>query len=143
LLPVPETHGHHKAATMLALEAVSMLPKEQRPVILGTSTSEKKDTSKTNFLQLKEYALTAIKKNVAPFVFDRTVRFGYKNMLDYKIVVNWEIAEHKSQGTSQMGMNSGDFENFWYFNLNDVTGIEKTRKLFEQLKTAPYPVKTY
>jgi hypothetical protein len=80
---------------------------------------------------------------VTPFVLDRTTKFGFKNSLDYRIIVNWEIAEHKSQGTMQLGMNHGDYENFWYFKLNDDAGIEKTRKLFDALKKVPYPSKTY
>ena len=37
LLPVPETHAHHKAATMLALRTVQSLPQNQRPIVLGLS----------------------------------------------------------------------------------------------------------
>ncbi len=143
LLPVPETHGHHKAATMLALEVVNQQTKDQRPIILGTRDSEIKDTVGAQFSRLKDYELTAVNKNVAPFVLDRTTKFGYKNSLDYKIIVNWEIAEHKSQGTMQLQMNRNDYEKFWYFQLNDEAGIEKTRKLFEKLKHVPYPVKSY
>lgn len=64
-------------------------------------------------------------------------------MLNYQIVVNWEIAEHKSQGVMQLGMNYGDYEQFFYFALNGKKGLEKTRQLFEQLKIIPYPEKTY
>lgn len=143
LLPVAETHGHHKAATMLALETINNLAKEKRPIILGITDSEKNDTAKTVFTQLKNYSLTEVNKSVPPFVLDRTTKFGYKNSLDYKIIVNWEIAEHKSQGTMQLGMNRGDLENFWYFKINDESGIERTKKLFEELKKVPYPSKTY
>jgi LmbE family N-acetylglucosaminyl deacetylase len=143
LLPVPGTHGHHKAATMLALEIVNALPMEKRPVILGMSTSGKQDTIKTEFTRLKNYTLTEVNENIQPFVVDRTVKFGYKNSLDYKIILNWEVAEHKSQGTIQMEMNQGDYENFWYFKLNGASGIEKTKKLFDELKKVPYPEKIY
>ena len=34
-LPFDEMHGHHKAATILALEAVQALPEPERPVVLG------------------------------------------------------------------------------------------------------------
>src|SRR6185436_3727759 len=44
LLPVPETHGHHKAATMIALDVVNELPKESRPIILGVDDSGKNDS---------------------------------------------------------------------------------------------------
>ena len=101
------------------------------------------DTIHTAFEQLKDYKETAIRKNTPLFTLDRTVKFGYKNSLDYKVIVNWEIAEHKSQGTMQLAMNRGDYENFWYFNINGDRGIEKTTQLFEELKKVPYPSKTY
>jgi len=143
LLPLPETHGHHKAATILALQTVEQLPEEQKPIILGNSTSNKSDTARTVFEQLKDYKETAINKNAPVFMLDRTVKFGYKNTLDYMTILNWCIAEHKSQGTMQGQYNKGDFENFWYFNINSEKGIEKTRLLFEELKKVPYPSKTY
>ncbi len=141
-LPVPGTHGHHKAAAMLALETVNNLPKEQRPIILGMSNSSKGDSAKEEFTQLKDYVLTAVNKNVGAFVLDRTTKFGYKDALSYKIIVNWETAEHKSQGTIQAEKVS-DYENFSYFKINEDSGIEKTKKLFDELKKIPYPVKTY
>ena len=143
LLPVPETHGHHKAATMLALQTADQLPDEQKPIVLGVSDSNKDDTVHTTFDQLKDYKETAIDKNAPLFTMDRTTKFGFKKSLDYKVIVNWEIAEHKSQGTMQLAMNRGDYENFWYFKINGNKGIEKTRVLFEELKKVPYPTKTY
>lgn len=143
LLPVPETHGQHKAATILALQTAEQLPAEQKPIVLGAKTSSKTDSLQYVFTQLKEYKETAIDKNAPVFELDRTVRFGYKNALDYKVIVNWAIAEHKSQGTMQMEMSHGDFENFWYFSINDEAGIPKTQILFEELKKVPYPTKTY
>ncbi|MEO8088614.1 MAG: PIG-L family deacetylase [Bacteroidota bacterium] len=143
LLPTPGTHGHHKAATMLALQCVEQLPEENKPIVLAGSTSSKNDTVPLVFKQLKDYRETAIKENVPLFVFDRSVKFGFKDALSYKIVVNWAVAEHKSQGTIQNELYRDDFENFWYFNINNEKGIEKTRLLFEELKKIPYPVKTY
>ena len=40
LLPTPGTHGHHKAATILALEAVAALPEHARPVALGATVED-------------------------------------------------------------------------------------------------------
>ncbi len=143
LLPVPETHGHHKAATMLALQSAEQLPDEQKPIVLGVSLSSKEDTVQPIFEQLKDYKETAIHKDAPVFTMDRTAKFGFKKSLDYKVIVNWEIAEHKSQGTMQLAMNRGDLENFWYFKINGDKGIEKTRLLFEELKRVPYPEKRY
>jgi LmbE family N-acetylglucosaminyl deacetylase len=141
LLPVPETHAHHKAATMLALRTVQALPQSQRPIVLGVSVSNVKDTFQ--FQQLKNYSETRIEGKDAMYSFDKTVGFGYKNKLSYKIIVNWEIAEHKSQGTMQLAMNMGDYEIYWFFSQNNPSGKEKCKAFFESLKTIPYKAKEY
>jgi hypothetical protein len=143
LLPIPTTHGGHKAATICGLESVKNLKPENRPIILGATVSEKKDTAVFKFNELAGYPLTKINADVPLFVFDRTTKFGFKNTLDYKIIANWEIAEHKSQGAMQRGMNSGDYENFWYYALNNKDGVQKTQELFNRLKVINYKVKTY
>jgi len=142
LLPVPETHAHHKAATMLALRTVQQLPVSQRPIVLGVTGSSLKDTTTVQFEQLKNYAETKVEKGTV-YSFDKSTPFGYKNKLSYKIVVNWEIAEHKSQGTMQLAMNYGDLENYWYFAINPAEGKEKCKAFFEQLKKIPYKTKEY
>ncbi|MFI5140382.1 MAG: PIG-L family deacetylase, partial [Sphingobacteriales bacterium] len=84
LLPVPGTHGGHKAATICALETVKNLKSDFKPIVLGGSMSSKKDTVKTSFSELSGYPVTKIKPGIPLFTFDRTVKFGFKNMLDYK-----------------------------------------------------------
>lgn len=143
LLPTPETHAHHKAATLLALRTIQSLPKEQRPIILGVTGAVKTDTSKYSFSQLKDYTITRVEGNAPLFFFDKSVKFGFKDALSYKIIVNWEIAEHKSQGTMQLAMNQGDLEQFWYFSMNGLAGVEKCNQFFERLKFIPYKPKKY
>ena len=143
LLPTDGTHGHHKSATILALQTVQELPAEQRPVVLGVSDSTKGDTAATRFSMLAKYPETKVSSGKPSFFFDRTAKFGFKNALDYKIVVNWLIAEHKSQGTMQTGMNRGDIEQFWFFDINDPAKMEETKQLFERLKPIPFPKKEY
>jgi len=143
LLPVPSTHGGHKAATLLALRAVKDMPLSKRPIVLGLTGSSKKDTVSTTFEQLKDYTESKVMGHSAMFSFDKTTPFGYKNQLTYKIIVNWEIAEHKSQGTMQLYMNGGDYENFWYFAVSLPDGIIKCKALFEALKKIPYKPKEY
>lgn len=143
LLPVPETHAHHKAAGILSLRVIQSLPAQQRPVILGVTGSSKNDTAMIRFQQLKDYTETKVEGNGPAFQFDKSVSFGYKNKLNYKVVVNWEIAEHKSQGTMQLAMNAGDFENYWWFAINDPSAKEKCKAFFESLKVIPYKTKTY
>jgi hypothetical protein len=143
LLPVPETHAHHKAATILALRTVQALPSDQRPAVLGVSGSSLKDTTPIQFDQLGNYTETRVEGNTAMFSFDKSVPFGYKDKLTYKIIVNWEIAEHKSQGTMQLAMNYGDLENYWFFSMNNEGGAEKCKALFESLKKIPYRKREY
>ena len=143
LLPTPETHGGHKAATLLALRAVQSLPMAQRPIIMGVSVSSKTDTAIQKFTQLKSYTETKINADTAQYRFDRSAPFGYKGKLNYKIVVNWEIAEHKSQGTMQLAINMGDYENFWFFALNKPEDKAKCNTLFDRLKTLSYKTREY
>jgi hypothetical protein len=143
LLPVPGTHGGHKAATLLALRAVKDLPESQRPIILGVTGSARTDTTFTKFTQLKSYTETKTDADTAQYKFDMSVPFGYKNALNYKIIVNWEIAEHKSQGTMQLYMNHGDYEDFWYFAINNPSDRVKCAAFFDQLKKIPYKTREY
>ncbi len=134
VLPTPETHGHHKGATILALQTVNELKEGKRPIVLGAGVSSIKDTSRTSFSGLDQFPITAVTMGDYSFTTDRTVTFGFKNQLSYKIIVNWEIAEHKSQGSMQTFMGRGDFENFWYFDVNGEAGKLKTSVLFDRLK---------
>jgi LmbE family N-acetylglucosaminyl deacetylase len=143
LLPTQDTHGHHKAATILALQTVSALTVEQRPVILGCTVTDKTDTAKTNFIGLSGYPLTTVKSGKPLFMFDRTQKFGFKDNLNYKVIVNWLISEHKSQGVMQLGMNRGDVENFWFFDINSPTLIPKIEQFFESLKKNNFKKKEY
>ena len=138
-LPIPETHGHHKSATILALRAVQGLPVPEKPVILGAFIAGKADTTTITFAGLPGYPETQVKPDLPPFTFDRTRRFGFNDRLNYQIVVNWLIAEHKTQGTMQLLMNRGDLELFWLYALNPDAAVEKTRTLFERLQALPAP----
>ena len=88
------------------------------------------------------YPITNVSDTI-PFMFDRTAKFGFRDALDYKIIVNWLIAEHKSQGTMQLLMNQGDYENYWYLDINDPSKKQKTAELFEKLKVNNFKVKEY
>lgn len=144
LLPTEETHGHHKGSTILALEAVRDLPRGvKRPVVLGASVSGKNDTTSFRFTGLKGYPLTSVRSGMPLAQFDRTQKFGYRDRLDYRIVVNWLIAEHKSQGTMQMLINQGDIENFWFFDMNDPAAAQWTSSLFAQLVGNRFEKKEY
>lgn len=132
LLPDSLTHAHHKAATVLALLAVENV--KEKPVILAVSTSNKGEIIK-DFFQLDNYPVTKVSQGKYAFRIDRTVGFAPLNKLNYKIIVNWVIAEHKSQGSAQNLTNDGDYENFWYFDLNGAAKFEKTKRFFDLLRS--------
>lgn len=143
LLPTEGTHGHHKGATILALNAARGIDPERRPVVLGVSVAEKTDSVQERFSGLPGYPITSISAGEASFTFDRTQKFGFREALDYKIIVNWLIAEHKSQGTMQLAMNRGDFEQFWWFDINPPGKREKTVALFRRLAEPYFPALEY
>lgn len=143
LLPTPQTHGHHKAATIIALETVRQLQEEARPTILGVSVASSKDSLRNSFLGLTDYPITHIEKDAPIYIFNRKTPFGYNDKLNYNIVVNWLIAEHKSQGTMQTFMNQGDKEVFYYFALNSENRKQLTQDFFSKMTKPMYKKKTY
>jgi len=58
-------------------------------------------------------------------------------------LVNWLIAEHKSQGTMQLLMNRGDYENFYSFNINAPAKVEEAIKVFQALSINHFKSKSY
>jgi LmbE family N-acetylglucosaminyl deacetylase len=137
MLPVPTTHAHHQGAALLALEVVSQLPAADRPVVLGGTGYRKSSPERVSFTGRDEFPLTRVRPGAPVFEFDRTRKFGLNDRLDYNIVVNWLIAEHKSQGTMQLLMNGLDVEQYFYFDLNGEAGLQEARTLFDRLAQAP------
>ncbi|KPK57235.1 MAG: hypothetical protein AMS21_11695 [Gemmatimonas sp. SG8_38_2] len=135
-LPIPKFHAHHKSASILALDAVQGLPDSQRPVVLGCfigAREAEQDLVPNDFVGLPYYPITRLRTDVQPFIFDRTEKLDPNGRLDYRIVVNWLIAEHKTQGTMQLLVNTGEIERFWFFESNDPARIAQTADFFERL----------
>jgi LmbE family N-acetylglucosaminyl deacetylase len=127
LLPTAQTHGHHRAATLLALEVVSNLA-GQRPLIFGAEPREK-DEATPAFSGLPDEPLTRTQRATPALVFDREAAFGYHDLLNYQIVVNWLIAEHKSQGLFQKDSGQHRFEQFWLFAASGETASQRLSQL--------------
>lgn len=134
LLPTAETHGHHRAATLLALEATARLPQDQRPLFFGVEARSKSDTAALRFAGLPSQPLTSTVSAEPVLVFDRTTSFGYRNALDYQIVVNWVIAEHKSQGLFQKDYGADQLEQFWLFGVSGEGAAKRAEALSESLR---------
>jgi len=92
LLPRATSHGYHQAATSLAASAIQALPPNLRPVLLGFDTNPARFEPPPTGLFPQKWQLDY------RYAFDRTTKFGFRDALSYQIVVDWMIAEHKSQG---------------------------------------------
>lgn len=134
LLPTETTHGHHRAATLLALEAVADLPAESRPLVLGAQPHSAEDAP-LRFAGLPTQWLTATTSAEPALVFDRTASFGYQHALNYQVVVNWIIAEHKSQGLFQSDYGRHQTEQFWLFAIGGRETSGRFPELTSDLRT--------
>jgi len=130
LLPASDTHGQHKAASLLALEAVEKLPANQRPAVVAADAAP---TAAESYRALPGLQVTATNSTEPQFHFDRDVHFGFRNSLSYEIVVDWVIAEHKSQGLFQTKCGQDRFENFWVFALSGGDGASRAAALFDRI----------
>jgi LmbE family N-acetylglucosaminyl deacetylase len=139
-LPIQPFHAHHKAATILALEAVSRMAQDERPIVLGSFPTGGLDDVVAAFEVLDGYPITRIDRTDGPWTFDRATPFGTDNRLHYGIVANWLIAEHKSQGTMQLFLQGEPaVERFWSYSLNGPGSTAAIRELFDRIRTAPHP----
>src|ERR1700728_5079711 len=134
LLPSEQTHGEHKAASILALEAIEFLPAGQRPIVLGAQAGE---VHPAPYKALSGYPLTATDSFNPQFQFDRNTRFGYQESLSYRILGEWVIPEPRSRGLFQTRCQQDRFENFWLFTLNRNSAVADAESLFAAVTAKP------
>jgi len=127
LLPGAETHGEHKAATILTLKGVKRLSEADRPIVVGAAAGK---STQSPYEPIPGQPLTKTLSIEPEFHFDRNTHFGYQQSLSYQIVVDWVIAEHKSQGLFQTKCLQDQFENFWIFKIDGPTASDKAARLF-------------
>lgn len=127
LLPNPATHAHHKGSVLLAIRAVQSLPEDERPLVVASQTAE--DPVEQDFEELAGYPSSRILRDGGPWVFDRDTRLGLDDRLSYRIINQWLISEHKSQGTMQMYINFGRYERYWPFAMNTPAALRRADDL--------------
>jgi LmbE family N-acetylglucosaminyl deacetylase len=128
LLPTAQTHGHHRAATLLALEAAAGISEDRRPLLLGAVPRAAGEPVE-RFEGLPSQPLFRTSGALPAFSFARNQAFGYHNALSYQIVVNWFIAEHKSQGLFQSDSGKHQWEQFWLFAASGSDAESRVRSL--------------
>ena len=136
MMPSKDTHAHHKASAILALQAIEKLPEGERPIVLATDIVSSTDDS-TDYSQLQGYPISKLMEGESPMLFDRRQKFGHEKRLNYKIIGNWVIAEHKSQGTMQMYMGRGNVEQYWPYAINKKSQISRARAFFKAVNEVP------
>jgi LmbE family N-acetylglucosaminyl deacetylase len=122
LLPAAGTHGHHQTVAILLLHAVAELPPEQRPAVLGVKTAASEIDPPPLFDAMPGVPRTRTFTREPTWCFNRRTRIDGGSALDYTIVVNWVIAEHKSQGLFQMEIGRNHLECFWLFEISGAQG---------------------
>jgi len=133
LLTVPETHGHHKAATILALRASGAAARRRPPVGLRGHRLQARQPQPPDYVALPEYPETTPLAEGPWFSFDREHHFGFQDKLSYQAIVTWEIAEHKSQGTMQLAVGQYRWERFRLFAGADAGAVARATDLFARL----------
>jgi len=130
--PPKTTHGAHQAASLMALAAVAAMPAQRRPVILSGNTYKKGDAPPP-YAGRDDYPVARTRPIDVPLEFDLTQPFGFQDRLDYRIVANWLVAEHKSQGVMQLYLNAFDTERFTPFAIDDDAAVARAKALFARL----------
>lgn len=133
MLVTEGTHGHHKAAALLMMQSVKDMEKSKRPIVLSATIYSDKSNGSNTYEGYADYSCTKPLHNEAYVEFDRLQSFGYNNRLNYQIISNWVIAEHKSQGTMQLLMNRGEIERYWYLSINKELYFDDVKRLFEKI----------
>lgn len=132
VLPLSSTHGHHQAAALLALEAVGTLPVGRRPAVLGALLASPGEAAQS-FKSHPDFPVNVVEP-ADQFVVSRRDRISKEAPLDYSIVVNWVIAEHKSQGLFQTECNQHDREVFYLFRSGSQQSHASAADLFARLR---------
>ncbi len=138
LLPAADTHGHHQTVAQITLETVANLELQDRPAVLGTRTVTSETGLPESFLELDGFPLTRTTDSQPAWTFDRRTPLKCHHALDYSIVVNWVIAEHKSQGIFQMEYGHRTQEHFWLFEAGGPYGAAKWRNFLQRVEERPF-----
>jgi LmbE family N-acetylglucosaminyl deacetylase len=144
LAPTAETHGHHQAATLLALEAVGRMDAGARPVALCCEVEAAGEPGVgAPPAVLADEPRAALRPGAGPYVLDRNRPFGHRDRLSLKSIANVAIAQHLSQGTMLGFIGRGDLEEYWVFDLSPPDAEERCERWFARLQDPAFPERTY
>jgi LmbE family N-acetylglucosaminyl deacetylase len=142
MLPSIESHGHHSASGLVALETIERLHQNQSidikiPTVIGGSEFTVNELPIYTSNRLAE--ISSILPN--QFRFNRTWRLSNTTSIpDYRLIVIWTCSEHKTQGrliAETLSLYARENEQYFYFSINNQQNeqirIAFVENLFDQL----------
>ncbi|MEM1448929.1 MAG: PIG-L family deacetylase [Planctomycetota bacterium] len=144
LAPTAETHGHHQAATLLALRAVERMAVADRPVVLCCEVEGADEPGVGQPPEvLGDEPLARLRDGAGPYVIDRTRPIGHRGRLSLKSIANVAIAQHLSQGTMLGFIGRGDLEEYWIFDVSPADAADRCEAWFARLQDPAFPEREY
>jgi hypothetical protein len=111
---------------------------------LGARTAASETELPESFSELDGFPLTRTTSSEPAWTFDsgvardasaeRRTPLKCHHALNYSIVVNWVIAEHKSQGIFQMEYGRRTREYFWLFEIGSPSGVARWRTFLQTVE---------
>jgi hypothetical protein len=142
MLPNVQSHGHHTASGLLALDTIKRLQENKStdikiPLIIGGSEFILTEPPIYTLNRLAE----VLSFSPNEFQFNRKWKLSNSSDIpNYQMIVLWMCSEHKSQGgliAETLTTLADKNEQYFYFSINDEfnnqTRIELIQNLFKQL----------
>ena len=143
ILPNVNSHGHHTASGLLALETIRRLQQTQLmnnvtlPTVIGGSEFV---LTQPPVYPADPLAQVAINATVFEFRFNLKWKVSSSRMVDYRTILFWMAAEHKTQGgliNEILSEDSRTYEQYYYLAINQQCDhdarLAKFQNLFSQL----------
>lgn len=136
--PTATTHGHHQAATLLAVGAAARVPEPSKPVVLCCQV-ETKDSEGIGQppAVLQDALLARLRPGSVPYMVDRTRGFGHNNKISLKAIASVAVAQHLSQGTMLGYIGRGDLEEYWILDASTSQAELRCELLFRLMSKMP------
>ncbi|UJR13538.1 hypothetical protein I4U23_000552 [Adineta vaga] len=135
MLPNTQSHGHHTASGLLALETIKRLQEKKSttmkiPIVIGGSEFVLTDQP--------IYSLNHLAEISGEFRFNRKWKLSKSSDIpDYNMILLWICSEHKSQGgliPETLNILSRENEQYFYFTLNhNSQSFQTIDTLFKRL----------
>lgn len=142
VLPSVDSHGHHSASALLALEAINRLQRTSAshmslPTVLGSAEFIVTEPSTYPGYPIAEILENATKSE---FRFNLKWKINKSPVIDYKTIRFWIAGEHKSQGSlinDFLTHYERDEEQYFYFAINerydDLERLSMIENLFDHI----------